>query len=717
MSKPARLFTYFCVSSFISISSAQADDPENSDKVKESAETVVVSGSRSGETLLQDTPIAITAVSGEELAARHFEAAEDLRYVTPGLTFSENGRLAQVYIRGIGSNLVFAGADPSTAVHWDGVYLARPGMVFSDFINLERVEVLRGPQGTLYGRNSTGGTINLISALPEDEFTFRGGLEVGSYDLYRINGDVSFPIVPGEVAAGISFFGGERDGYVNNLNEDGAEKLNSEAKFGVQTTIHWFGLDNADWVFRVDFSRSDDQGLTYKPTLTTETGASRAVFAPDDPQNKAHTVDINADPSLVVENAGFSATGTFQLSDTLSFNSLTAYRTYDLIAAYDSDFTATDVRFSRLAEEQSQFSQEFGLTADFGAVTLVAGLYYFLEDHKSDFNADIIILPALGTTFINLDVETTVLAAFSNATWHLTDDLNLWAGVRATTEEKEIDGELASTGPRKEDDDWSAVTPSAGLDYRFNQDVMLYGSLSSGYKSGGFNFTLDEPSYDEETVTALEFGAKTDYWDDRLITNLAIFYYDYEDLQVLGYVSEGTIATTPINNAAEAEITGFEYEGLIKPIDNLTIALTYAYLDASYESFVGARPVPPGVSAVPLDLSGNKLDAAPQETYSALVRYSHSTSQGELSYSVSYFFQDETFLTRFNDEMTTVQPYSLVNADIKYTCQGGKMQFALYGKNLTETNYFTSVQTFSPLGVNRSLHPPRTIGFKMNYTL
>ena len=740
MKKPSQRFvpvtsTAFALAlSLTLVNSAQAAEEESADSKRE---TVVVTATRSGETLLQDTPIAVTALSANDLDERNIHALEDIYQFTPGLNFSENAGLGQVYVRGIGTNLEFAGSDPSTSIHWDGVYLARPGMVFMDFIDVERVEVLRGPQGTLYGRNSTGGTINIISRLPRNKTEGRIGLEIGSYDLYRVSGQYMQPIVEDELAIGVGFFGGQRDGYVNNVSEIGPEKLNNEANFGLQTTVNWFGHDTMDWVFRADMSRSDDHGLAYHPTLVNEEGVSReALITPTGVQvdnSDPFTLGIDYRPSLVVENAGFSATGDFDLSDTISLKSISAYREMDFISTFDSDFTLVDARISNLTEEQSQISQEFTVTVDYDQFQFLSGLFYFSEDHEGRFAADF-IYPAgyTGDVRTDLEVETEVLSLFFRGTFVVNEQLSLWAGARYNDEEKKIKGNIfrdvtvfvpttmefnTTIGDmdidRSAKEDWSSFNPSIGLSYEWNDDVTIYGSINDGFKSGGFNFTADEAPFDEETVLAYEIGMKSLFWDDRVSSSIALFYYDYEDLQVRTFVSEGEgVGTTPIRNASEASVSGFEYEGILRPTDNLKIFLSYSYLDATYDDYVSARTLTPSVS---VDLKDNYLNSAPQEKYNATIQYTQYMEKGDLTYTTSYFYQDDTFYTAFNDDVTKQEEYYLIDASIRYSCNDGKTDYTLYGKNLTDEAYFNSVQTFSPLGVVRSINPPRTVGLKMNY--
>ncbi|HOP20475.1 MAG TPA: TonB-dependent receptor plug domain-containing protein, partial [Amphiplicatus sp.] len=219
---------------------------------------MVVTATKMGETNLQETPIAITAFSGEQVDRTGIKDVRDLMAMTPNLNVAQNAAFAQIYIRGIGSNNVFSGADPSSTIHIDGVYIARPASYFTSFLDVERIEVLRGPQGTLYGRNSVGGTINVITRRPDNEFQAKLQGTVGNYDLYRVEGYVSGPIIEDKLAASVSMMRSKRDGYLKNV-APGAADLDSEDLWSGRVQLRATPTDRLEILVRGDYSDDDGQ--------------------------------------------------------------------------------------------------------------------------------------------------------------------------------------------------------------------------------------------------------------------------------------------------------------------------------------------------------------------------------------------------------------------------------------------------------------------------
>ncbi|MBW7835062.1 MAG: TonB-dependent receptor [Sphingomonadales bacterium] len=704
-------------------------------------EEVVITATKRGETLLQETPLSITAFSSSDLDAMHMESIRDLGKNTPGLVVSNNASYAQLYIRGVGSNNVFIGSDPSVTVHIDGVYLARPLMVFTDFLDIERVEVLRGPQGTLYGRNSAGGTINIISRQPSNDLRMSLAGEYGNYDKRKLTGSVSGPLVDNRVMAGISILKNDRDGYVDNVNPDTtADKLNNEDSFAIRGMLKFIPSESVEVLISGDYFESEDYGNQKKPLHVDGFGNPVVIpipgFSPtiiSDPW----TVSIPGDyPSYNdMTTKGVSGKLTAHLSPEVTLTSLTAYRKLDFKAIVDSD--ATDVAAIgpfNPADKQDQFSQELQLTGNTGSLEWLAGLYYFTEE--SDFLATaeapffgLIFSGFMTTDFLSVnDVtgKTDAYAAYVQGSYAVNEKLSLTAGIRYSHEKKSIDAsasifldgfELPIGFTNQDKDSWDGWTPKFGLDYKVNDDVMLYASITRGFKSGGFNFSADQPSFDPEFLWAYEIGIKSDLADKRLRANASAFYYDYTDLQVQGFKDlsdSGGVAGVILTNAANATVKGFELEVTALPVPQFMLSASVAYLDATYDEFITARSAMP---TVPVDVSGNVLNNSPKWAFNISAQYDVTLGdKGTLSFRAGYKWQDDVFFnSQFNDPLMGQKSFGLLDARIGYISPDKRWEVSVFGNNLTDKAYYTDMADYSPLGLIGHITPPRTYGIKLAY--
>jgi iron complex outermembrane recepter protein len=315
-------------------------------------EEVIVTATKTGSSNLQDTPIAITAFTAATLERTGLTDVRDLAGATPGLAIAENTGLSQVYIRGIGSNNIYPGSDPSSTVHLDGVYLARPSSYFSNFLDVERIEVLRGPQGTLYGRNSVGGTINIISRKPDDTFRAKGQFTVGNYALYRAEGFVSGPLVEGKVAGSLSLMKSQRDGYQKNIAPTGNSRVDSEDVWSGRAQLRFTPSNRLDVTVRGDYMDADAVPGGYLKTL---------VPGPDPLSNRIlgdyRTVANDLRQSTTNKEKGIAVDGAYELTDALTLTSLTSYREGDFGFVLDSDAGATAIRRTVLVQNQDQLSQ------------------------------------------------------------------------------------------------------------------------------------------------------------------------------------------------------------------------------------------------------------------------------------------------------------------------------------------------------------------------
>jgi iron complex outermembrane receptor protein len=698
-------------------------------------EEIIVTATKRGETLLQETPLSITAFSSKALEISHIESMRDIGQYTPGLDISGVSSHAELYIRGVGNNNVFAGSDSSSTMHLDGVYLARPLMVFSDFLDIERIEVLRGPQGTLYGRNSTGGNINIISRLPSDELRMSFSGEYGNYDKFKFTGNVSGPLVEDKVMAGISFLKKDRDGYVDNISPNtNRDHLNDEDSFAVRGSLRVVPTESIEAVLIVDYFKEDNHGNVQKAFHIDEFGNPFFIpipwFSPTiiaDPW----TVSLPGDfQSHELVTRGITGKITADLPHGITLTSITAYRDVDFWSENDADFTDVNAfgQFNGF-EKQDQLSQEFQLNGEIGNLDWLVGLYYFEEEvefHGILAGADPGFFPPVFEFKPFAIADTEAFAAYFHGVYAVTDKLSVTAGVRYSDEERSMNmgsaafmlGGIPLPGAFTNIDsaDWDAWTPKVGVDYKVNDDLMIYASVSRGFKSGGFNSFASsaEEAYNPEYIWAYEIGIKSDWADNRLRANASAFYYDYTDLQVLGFTNFSAASLgMRVTNAASVTIQGFELEITAKPVPQFMLTAGVAYLDATYDEYLTARAASP---TVPVDVSGNVLNHAPEWAVNLAAQYDVVVKDyGTLSFHVGYNWQDDIYISSpFNDPKMGQDAYYIVDARIGFVTHDDRWEFAVFGNNLTDEVYHMN-KNMGGLGMLGQITPPRTFGVKATY--
>ena len=664
-----------------------------------------------GATLAQDTPLALTVLSAEELERAALSDVRDIVTRTPSLTIGENSGLAQVYIRGIGTNQVFAGGDPSSTVHIDGVYQARAQGTFNSFLDVERIEVLRGPQGTLYGRNSVGGTINVVSKKPSlTDVDGQIELHYGDYDFRRLEGAISGPLVQDVFAASLAGQISQRDGYRENIAT--GRDVDDEDSQAARAQLRWQASDSIEATLRGDYFQNEiriyDFDTFLEPPTTPLTQEIFGDFS---------RVAINYPNFQEQESWGTSLDVDAGLSEIWSLKSLTAYRENFFDARVDSDGSEIDILHSLFVEDQSQFSQEFNLVRKTDRSSLLLGAFYMDEDIDMIDTGGVEVVPAGIALRPRPLVKTTAWAAFAQGTWHVTDSWSLTLGGRYTDEEKDFDQRLglfllgtdiqiADLGFPAETGNYSDFTPKVGAEFRPTDDVLLYASVTEGFKSGGFSFTAPAPGgYKPENVLAYEIGVKSDVLDDRLRLNASAFYYDYEDLQVLAFIVPGTADVT---NAASATITGAELEAAARLTPAIELTLGLAYLDATYDDY----PEAPAAGGVTVDAEGNRLNYAPELTAQVGLNYSREFTLGTLYGSAHYAWQDEVFFTADNNSVDRQGSYGLFDASIGILSEDERWDFSLWGHNLTDEEYITWSVQYTPPGRTGHAGPPRTYGLR-----
>lgn len=713
-------------------------------------EDIVVTARRTSESL-QRTPLAVSAFSGETLERTGATQVTDLQGSVPNLNLVQgrgSSNATNIYIRGIGQPDALQTFDPAVGVYVDDVYYSRIRGSQFDLLDLERIEVLRGPQGTLYGKNTIGGALRLVSRRPGQELRARGSVAYGSYDMIDIQGAVSGP-VSDTLAFGLSALHSERGGYVTNP-VTGAE-YNDKNTQAVRATLAWDPMSNLRVDLTADYS-TDDAGLTVGQNTNTLVGSSGQVIVAVPTPLPGYNFEAEVDPGLPnetrLESRGVALNVGYDISDALSLKSITAYRRLNTDDYIDFDATPREVSSALVAVDQDQFSQELQLTYDSGPLTAVGGLYYLRENidsHQEAYADDL-----LGPLFLNSGflrtvddtLETTSKAAYGNVTYALTDALRISGGVRYTEEEKDyrrttstffsalpaFNATFPFAPPVASFDDTSFM---ASVDYQLTDDVMLYGRFSQGFKSGGYNGRANSAAeatlYAPETAESFEIGFKATGYDNRLRLNVAAFTTEYEDFQArVSGLDVDPITNLPapvlsVINAGNLEISGLEVEGTFAMTPNLTIDTQIGLLDAEYGEFADARFTAFGGSR-----AFQEPAFSPRVTARYGIQYVADVPNGggDVTFGAVAKYRSRMALAVDNTPVNSAvelpgmfqDDYWLFDARVAWTDVSGRYTVGVYGQNILNEVYRTDAQEFSSVGNIRTAYygAPQTFMIKLS---
>ncbi len=677
---------------------AQPAVAQESDNGATGIEEIIVTAEKREENL-QSVPISITAITGDNLTKIGISNVEDLQFFVPGISIT-NDSMAIVNIRGIGTSAFGVATDPSTTVHYDGVYISRPTTTYRDMLDVERLEVLRGPQGVLFGRNSAGGTLNIISKLPSKDLSGSVGATFGNYGKRTINGTVSGPL--SDTAQGrLTVVKNDRKGIYKDI-VTGARYQNEDSLAG-RLTLAFQPSDSIEVILRADGSRERETG--YPAVRSSYPAAFRLAGAAI--PSRSDQIALDYAPVNNVDAWGVSSTINWDAGPIL-LKSITAYRASDVTQKLDVDATNLFLRNIDFYETSKTFTQELQLLSNGdGALSWILGTFYLREKGDDEIR---IIEPGRNLAIPETNT-TNAFAVFGQATYSLTDRARFTAGLRYSYEKKDFDYTVRIGGVQVDaaqpSSSWTAWTPKFGIDYDLSEDVMAYVSATRGFKSGGFQLGDGQP-FLPEYLWSYEVGLKSTMLDRKLRANLSAFYYNYTNLQVVEYVN-GVARTT---NAGKATIKGLELEIQAKPVDRLSITSTLSYLDARYDVYFDS-----GVS-----LQGNRLPNAPKWNLTMGAEYTAPVGSGELVFRVDAAYRDDVFFKASNAPAFTGPNTTLLNSRISYQPESKKWEFALYGRNLTDERYVTySTVGTDATGVSNPAYPlnvygePRQYGIQARY--
>jgi iron complex outermembrane receptor protein len=716
-------------------------------------EEVVVTAQKRAESA-QEVPISIVAMTGESLEKLNQADVLAIASRTPTLQYSQAGGEAQLYIRGVGSNLLAVGADPSVAIHQDGVYLGRPNMGMNQFLDVDRVEILRGPQGTLYGRNATGGTLNIVSRMPTREFEGYAMAGFGENDRIELKGAVGGPLSD-VISFRLAARSVKDDGYTEDLDPRGTNTIDDQDMQAYRAILRIQPSENLRLDLQYDHSTFENGNTSIIPL--DNLGAAPLLGAV--PTGSIHKVRNNTPSFMDWNTGGPTATLEWGINEHAVLTYVYSQRDFEQDFLFNTDGTEAEVTRTTMQFDTTQKSHEVRVASrNLDRFEWIAGFYSLKEDKFGALGLVRLNLATPGVFIIPATNTTDAKAVFAQASYEITPTVKLTAGIRRSEEEKgdfnqQINVFASATNPvdqialglygnlvrpaaattRRDSRKWTAWTPKIGLDWKMSDDVLVYASYTKGFKSGGYNdYQPSNPVYGPESIKSYEVGVKSDWMDRKLRVNAAAFWYDYTDLQVTSYFQSLTL----VSNAADSTVKGIDLEVLANPAPGLDVGASISWLDATYDRFlfpygvcranVAADPTCRGIGLNQpraLDVAGNRLNNAPEIKGNVFAQYTLPLGgAGDLSVLAQYSHTDDIEFNAANDPNERQKAYSLLDARVAWTSPSGSLEIAAWGKNLTDEDYFHNIIQFTSTsnppnspGPGGAVTDPFSIGNSLGY--
>ncbi|WP_420145559.1 TonB-dependent receptor [Sphingobium sp.] len=688
-------------------------------------EDIIVTAQKRSESL-QKVPITVSAISAVTADALGIKDTTDLQFATPGLVMHHGGYSMTPTLRGIGTEAGSAGQESPIATYVDGVYLVSASSSIFSLSNIERVEVLKGPQGTLFGRNAVGGVINIITKQPSHTPEIKATAGYGNYDtaeagLYATTG------LTDAIAADVSvFWRHQYDGYgrvvaaPGQVNPAAGKPTFLSKEFAIRSKLLVTPGDSTDITIAMDYSDGENALGTARRLLPGTRAAANVI--PNDVGPVGGFWDVRSD--YYPQTAKYKAWG---ISGTIDHDfgwanvkSITAYRRPDVNSSGDQDSVEAPLFNAFTPTKLRQFSQELQLlSSDSSKVKWILGLYYLNADYDAEFQyIGSLFGPNRYDSFQIVDVHPTTksLAGFGELTIPLGDSTRVTAGARYTYDKQHIDGQTLNNAgpvPRSQVDksqSFSKPTWRLSIDHEFTPTLMAYASYNRGFKSGVYSSTAPtDPAVSPTTLDAYELGFKSQLFDNQVRFNASAFYYDIKDIQ-LTILNPGGGASLVLLNAAAGQVKGVDVDIEAVPLQNLTLRLGGEYLDTEYKDFknapVGVVNPNGGVIINRVDASGSDFVYAPKWTFNASALYDIPTQVGDFNLSVNYYKQS-SFLGYFDSFRQS--GYDLINASAGWTSSNGRWNVKFWGKNLANEKYYNHIA----IGTRRaagSPGAPRTYG-------
>ncbi|MBW2941346.1 TonB-dependent receptor [Zhongshania aquimaris] len=718
--------------------SLSATPAYSQDDTKYTIEEVIVTAQKRQESL-QDVGASITAVTSEKLNDYQVVNVLDLESFSPNVSIGTDFGTAKIFIRGIGLVSNFFGIDPSVALHVDGVVVSPGQAQLGVFYDLERVEVLRGPQGSLYGRNSTGGSINLITNKPTEETTGYIHTTLGNYSLITTEAAIGGTIIDNKLLGRIALKANKREGY--GENELFATDIDDANQLSGRIQLEYRAADNLNMLLSGSRQREDDNAYvlhfietdgTNNPATLPPIGSTGLTA--DNPRN----IRSNYAPAFNIRNSdAYNATINWDIDDQLAATSITAHRTFDSVNIQDMDASLIPGLNVYNARETESFSQEFQLHFSGDKTDGLVGAYYYKEklNANSPLGLDPVGVNGPPDAIVRvkgvMDVEASAL--FANFNFFLSEAWSLTLGGRYSVEERKKSDQFTTPGgtiPFADDGDWNDFTVDIGVEYQPVEDINLYAKFSQGFKSGAANLGQISAFVDPEEVDAFEVGVKGLFLDRTLSLSAAAFVYDFTNMQ-LGKTTPapGGAFGSKLENAGESEIMGAEVELSWVASRDLRINAQLGYLDTEIKEFTSVNELDPCAGGTagcdPNDSStfitqqfaGNELVQAPELTANINGEYDFNLESGDIiSVNVGAYHRSRIYFSAFNTDNMSENAITTYNANVKFRHRDEKLSLSIWAKNITDEEYYTSKFAVSTsYSIMGTLAPPSTYGVTVNY--
>jgi iron complex outermembrane recepter protein len=683
---------------------------------------------------LQDVPIPVDAFTGNALQTARVETTQDLKFLVPSLQYTNAAAYATPYLRGIGTDVTQPNSDPSVATYIDGAFVASNLGTIMNLLGVERVEVLEGPQGTLFGRNAVAGAISIITLTPSatPEATISAG--AGNYAEKEVDGHVSGALAD-NLFGGIYFGGSISNSYFDDVGPTtkyNGSHLDNDSQWGLRLKFVYMPVDGVKLTLSAEHTRVDEvDPADWRQTQSTALGY--ALGAPY--VNQRYVVSEDFGDAYRAKQDAVTLREEFELPFAKLLG-ITNYRQTESDLQFDYDGTAANgVALSVSPQFDRQWSQEIQLLSlDGSRVKWVGGLFLYRENAGFDptgITAPILFgsvgLPPVSEVFSS--VRTTSVAPFGQATIPIVDTLNLTLGARWTHEDKHAMAQTqladAINAPPAITLDypdashtWTEFTPKVGVDYKLG-GTLLYFSYSKGFSAGVYNIASPATigPVNPELLTAYEVGTKSDFLNGRMRFNTSAYYYDFNNIQVqVNKQSAGSSAY--LANAAEAEAYGLENEFSALVTNDFTVRATVDWEHARYLTFLNyASYTATSAGNVPtsVDASGNQMQRAPEWVGTLGGEYRIHLPNGSLTtVNLDWFHTSSFYWDPSNNPLTREGAYSTLDGNITWTATDGHFDVGIWSKNLTDTYYHAGL-IFNNYGTIVNDAPPRTFGIRATY--
>ncbi|SDU29402.1 TonB-dependent receptor [Desulfobacula phenolica] len=619
-------------------------------------ESITVTAQKQKENV-QDVPVSITVFNAQSIEDRKIESVKDIADFVPNLAIIDNGMSGMGTPSMRGLHVAPYTYTTTTGLYLDGVPMITGAGFEEALIDIERVEVLRGPQGTLYGKNTETGVINIISRQPDNEFKGKVSAAGGEDKKQEMSFSLSGPIQQDKVFFGVAGQYYQKDGFIENT--DTGDMVDDREHWFGRAHLRWTPVEELDVSLIVSRLKYDEGDANMN---LTEQGA--AMFGLDAPLERKVTSNLDG-CNKAARNAQ-SLKLVYGLTDSLTLTSVTTNRVYADRAVSDFDFSsATMMHVVDKDNNYEKISQELRLDSSAEQLKWLIGLYY--DKDQNDIN---VVQDSMVPSMVGVKSRSTsgdAYAVFANLTCPLIGQLSLVGGLRYEQQDQEYEDHMSNF---KVDDSWDALTPRIGLEYQFSTAIMTYAGASKGYRSGGFNNLTTDPeyySYDAEELWSYEIGVKSVFFNNRLVLNGAVYYMDISDMQVEEAVGP---LTSYMTNAAEATAKGVELEMTAKVMDGMTLMAGVGYNNIEFDQFKDING----------DYKGNKNPFAPEYSFNVGVQYRHGSGVYARADLIGY---GKTYLDKANEYSRDA--HEIVNTKIGYETE--KFDIYLYAKNLFDKEY------------------------------